>query len=300
MRDAMHLPGSLGVMVGAGCVHKWKAGCCGLLRRYAPRPFRLLDVDPCVLSSCHGSCSYTIARGASSKRLDFWLCSVKAGGISLMHFREIACGRPHPPATPSAQPQPIRPPIGGRPGGHDHRVHQVVPELLLQPPQVPHVSVVGGLAELDLQREDRRPALDDQVDLAVAAPGAQVRGPRLGALRADARAERYQRLEQLPGKRPVVGRHPGAEILEVTVDDALEVAVELGAQRAGGGEAVDPEKPTLQDSYAAIYETVTHIYTTIGGDMSKPLAGRNAIIYGGAGGIGAGVARAGLPRGPHP
>jgi len=34
--------------------------------------------------------------------------------------------------------------------------------------------------------------------------------------------------------------------------------------------------------------------------MSKPLAGRNAIIYGGAGGIGAGVARAGLPRGPHP
>ena len=68
-----------------------------------------------------------------------------------------------------------------------------------------HVSVVGYLAELHLDCEDLPSPFDDQVDLPVAAPGAQMRDPRLGVLGVDANAERDERLEERPEERSLAG-----------------------------------------------------------------------------------------------
>lgn len=64
--------------------------------------------------------------------------------------------------------------VGGLPRGEDDRVFQVLAELLAQPVQVAHVALVGRLAELHLDGDDLVSALDDEVDLPVAAPRAQV------------------------------------------------------------------------------------------------------------------------------
>jgi hypothetical protein len=88
---------------------------------------------------------------------------------------------------------------------HDHGVCQIVAELFSQPEEMAHVSVVGYLAELHLDREDLPSAFDDQIDLSVTAPCAQMRSPRLGGLGVDANTERYERLEERSKECPLTG-----------------------------------------------------------------------------------------------
>jgi hypothetical protein len=55
-------------------------------------------------------------------------------------------------------------------GRYDDRVSEVIAELVAEPMEVAHVSLVGCLAELHLDCQDLSPPLDDEVDLAIPAP----------------------------------------------------------------------------------------------------------------------------------
>jgi hypothetical protein len=90
----------------------------------------------------------------------------------------------------------VGPPVGGLSGCDDDRVCQVLAELVAEPEEMTQVSLFGSLAELDLDRHGALSALDDEVDLAVAAPRAQVERTRLSGLGVDADAKRDQRLEE--------------------------------------------------------------------------------------------------------
>ena len=108
----------------------------------------------------------------------------------------------------------------------DDGVRQVIAELVAKPMEVAYVSLVGCLTELHLDCEDRSSTLDDEVYLTVAAPGAQVAGPRLGRLGVDTDAERDQRLEQSPEESPLAG-HRGAGWLR------LQQRGRIDAEQAG-------------------------------------------------------------------
>ena len=75
-------------------------------------------------------------------------------------------------------------PVCDIPAVDDDRVEQFVTDGLAEPAQVAHRVIGGDLAELGLDREDTAVgALHDEVDLVVAAVGAQVSDGGLGCLR---------------------------------------------------------------------------------------------------------------------
>jgi hypothetical protein len=86
---------------------------------------------------------------------------------------------------------PVGAPVGGRPGGDDDRVKQVVAEAFLQPAQMSRVIVVDDPRELHLDADDALiGALDDEVDLPVAIRGSatlRFAGPLLYNLRGSLR-----------------------------------------------------------------------------------------------------------------
>jgi hypothetical protein len=61
--------------------------------------------------------------------------------------------------------------VGRRSSCDDDGVCEVVAELIAEPAKMAQVLLVGCLPELHLDCEDLGSALDDEVDLAVAAPG---------------------------------------------------------------------------------------------------------------------------------
>src|SRR5580658_4773825 len=94
------------------------------------------------------------------------------------------------------------------------------------------VSVVDDLAELDLDGQKLRSALDDEIDLSVAAPGSQMTDSGLGGLGIDPDAKGDERFEQCPQERPVAryGRAGG-----LCVEEGAGVDFEkLGCERRVG------------------------------------------------------------------
>src|SRR3954454_10426576 len=82
-------------------------------------------------------------------------------------------------------------------GGDDHRIEQLVSDLLRKPAQVTRVRIADVTRELYLDRDHATiRTLDDQVDLVSAAGRAQVLHRGLGRLGIGAGRERHERLEE--------------------------------------------------------------------------------------------------------
>ncbi len=112
-------------------------------------------------------------------------------------------GRNDPDAVISA--------VGLRTGGNDRGVEQFGSETIGQPSEVPYVCVVDGGWELDFQGRDTSVrSLKDEIDLAFAASGSQVRHAGLVGLGIDTHRQRQQRFEQCPEKGAVAGDAPPA------------------------------------------------------------------------------------------
>jgi hypothetical protein len=96
---------------------------------------------------------------------------------------------------------PVWPSVGRRSSCDDDGVCEVIAEFIAEPAEMAQVLLVGCLPELHLDCEDLGSAFDDEVDLAVAAPGSQMGGPSLGSLCVDTDVECYQRLKQRSKQR---------------------------------------------------------------------------------------------------
>ena len=95
--------------------------------------------------------------------------------------------------------------ICGRPC-RDHRsIDQVTAEAITKPGEMSYVIVVDTARQLYLERNDSVLAFDDEVDLVITVPSAEVRDMCPGRLRGRAYRQRGKRLEQVAQQRAIIG-----------------------------------------------------------------------------------------------
>src|SRR5690606_16337863 len=92
--------------------------------------------------------------------------------------------------------------------GDDDSVQHPVSRVFSEPVQVTDIPIVGGLGELDLERDESAIwAGHDEIDLVVAVASAQVSDVCFGCLRVDTYAQRHERLEEMPEHRALLRTH---------------------------------------------------------------------------------------------
>jgi hypothetical protein len=101
---------------------------------------------------------------------------------------------------------PVSAPVGGRPGGDDDAVQELVAKLLLEPGQVPDVAIVDH--KFDLHCDDAAViTLEDQIYLLPSPRGAEMTDTRLIALCVHRDREGDETLEQGAEQRTVTREH---------------------------------------------------------------------------------------------